>query len=126
MNLLAQTDKGGFLPSVIDKTGKTSGKGVDIGSTFGSPFGQTLNIGDLVSVIISNALVIAGVILLFLLVFGGIGMIAGAGNNNPDQAAKGKKAATAAVIGFIVVFAAYWIVKLIEGLTGFSILNPGV
>jgi len=99
---------------------------IDIGAQFGSKFGTELGIGDLVSIILSNALVLAGVILLFILVFGGIAMIAGAGNNNPEQAAKGKQAATSAVIGFIIVFAAYWIIQLIEILTGFSILRPNI
>lgn len=99
---------------------------VDIGAQFGSKFGTELGIGDLVSIILSNALVLAGVILLFILIFGGISMIAGAGSNNPEQAAKGKQAATSAAIGFIIVFAAYWIIQLIEIMTGFSILRPNL
>jgi len=99
---------------------------VDIGAQFGSKFGTELGIGDLVSIILSNALVLAGIILLFILVLGGIGMIAGAGNSNPEQAGKGRQAATSAVVGFIIVFAAYWIMQLIEILTGFSILRPNV
>lgn len=101
-------------------------QGVSIGETFGSPFGQTTGLGDLVSVIVSNALVIAGVILLFFFIFGGISMIAGAGRDNPEQAAKGKQAVTSALIGFIIVFAAYWIVRLIEIITGVSFITaPG-
>lgn len=99
---------------------------VDIGSSFGSPFGQSKGIGDLVSVIVSNALVIAGVILLFFFIFGGISMIAGAGQDNPERAAKGKQAATSALIGFIIIFAAYWIIRLIEIITGVAFITaPG-
>lgn len=75
-------------------------------------------VGTLTSVVISNALVIAGVIVLFLFIAGGIGMIAGAGSNNPEQAEKSKKTITAAVIGFVVIFAAYWIVQIIGKITG--------
>lgn len=99
---------------------------VDIGSTFSSPFGQEKGIGSLVSVIISNALVIAGIILVFFFVFGGISMIAGAGQDNPEKAAKGKQAATSALLGFIIIFAAYWIIRIIESITGLNILNPGI
>ncbi len=99
---------------------------VDIGSSFGSPFGQTKGIGNLVSVIISNALIIAGIILLFFFVFGGISMMMGAGQDNPEKTAKGKQAATSALLGFIIIFAAYWIIKIIESITGLNILNPGV
>lgn len=99
---------------------------VDIGTSFNSPFGQEKGIGDLVSVIISNVLVVAGIILVFFFVFGGISMIAGSGQDNPEKAAKGKQAATSALIGFIIIFAAYWIIKIIESITGLAILNPGL
>jgi len=99
---------------------------VDIGTSFNSPFGQEKGIGDLVSAIISNALVIAGIILVFFFIFGGISMIAGAGQDNPERAAKGKQAATSALLGFIIIFAAYWIIRIIESITGLAILNPGL
>ncbi len=91
---------------------------LDIGNTFGSPFGQTKSIGDLVSVLLKGSMAVAGVIILFFLVFGGISMIAGAGSDNPDQMAKGKQALTAAGIGFIIVFVAYWIIRIIEVIAG--------
>jgi len=98
---------------------------IDIGQEFfgGAHFlREVTGIGQLVSIILSNAMVVAGVILLFLLIFGGISMIAGTGRDNPEQAAKGKQAATAAVIGFIIIFAAFWIIRIIETLTGLDIL----
>jgi hypothetical protein len=52
-------------------------------------------------------------------------MIMGAGQDNPEAAAKGKQAATSAVIGFIIIFAAYWIIQIIETVTGLNILNFG-
>lgn len=99
---------------------------VDIGQEF---FGgahilrNVTGIGQLVSIIASNALVFAGIIMLFILVFGGFSIIAGAGRDNPEQAARGKQAATTAVIGFIIIFAAYWIIQLIELITGLDILQ---
>ncbi|MCH7730558.1 hypothetical protein IID21_03470 [Patescibacteria group bacterium] len=80
-------------------------------------------VGSLVSILVSNALILAGIIFLFILVGGGIAMIAGAGRNDPEQAAKGKQAATAAVIGFIIIFAAFWIIQIIELVTGIDILK---
>ena len=50
-------------------------------------------------------------------------MIAGAGKSDPKTVETGKKAATSALIGFIVVFSAYWIVKLIETITGLSLIS---
>lgn len=81
------------------------------------------NISRYVTAIITGAISIAGIILLFLLVGGGIAMISGAGKSDPKTIDQGKKAATSALIGFIVVFSAYWIVKLIELITGLSLIS---
>lgn len=80
-------------------------------------------INKIVSAIISGAISIAGVLLLFILIIGGYGIVKGAGSDNPEQVEKGKKAATSALIGFMVVFMAYWIVKLIEDITGLNLLG---
>jgi Zn-dependent protease with chaperone function len=96
---------------------------IEIGENFNTPFGRTASLGTLTSIIISNALVIAGVILLFLLVFGGISVVLGAGSNDPQRVGQGKAAVTAALVGFILIFAAYWIIQIIELLTGVEILQ---
>lgn len=75
-----------------------------------------------VSNIITGAISLAGIILLFMLIGGGISMISGAGKSDPQSVQKGKQAATSALIGFIVVFSAYWIVKLIESITGLHLI----
>ena len=100
-------------------------RAVDIGRNFlgeGSPLAELENVGGLVSTILQAGIAIAGIVLLFLLVGGGIAIISGAGNDNPEQAAKGKQAVTSALIGFIVVFASYWIVQLIELITGINLI----
>ena len=99
---------------------------VDIGNKFGSPIGKDVGLGKLVSIILSNALVIAGIIMLFLMIGGGIAIISGAGKSNPETAARGRQAVTSAVIGFIIIFATYWIVQIAEIITGVNILNPGL
>lgn len=96
---------------------------VDIGNQFFrrsvSFGGSDLNtVGNLVSLFLNIAFVIAGVILLFFFIMGGIGMISSAGQNDPQKAEQAKKTLTSAVIGFVIVFASYWIVKLIGVLTG--------
>lgn len=99
---------------------------VDIGEKFGSPIGRSLTVGELTSIIISNTIVVAGLIMLVLLIAGGISMIGASGQNNPEQMAKGKQAITSAIIGFIIVTTSYWIVKIIEIVTGVQIFNPGI
>ncbi len=99
---------------------------VSIGDKFfggGSKFQSLGAVGSLVTLFLNISFVLAGVILLIYFIMGGIGMIAGAGSQNPQQIEKGKQAATSALIGFVVVFVSYWIVKLIEQITGVSILG---
>jgi hypothetical protein len=99
---------------------------VDIGESFfgGDHFLRDLpGLGQLVSIFVSNAIIVAGIILLFLLVFGGFSMIAGAGNKNPQQVAQGKQATTAAAVGFVIIIVAYWIVQLIGRATGQNLLQ---
>lgn len=91
------------------------------------PLGQTFpNLATFISLILSNALVIAGIILLFLLIFGGISLIMGTGGGDPKKAQQGKQAITNALIGFAIVFLSYFIIQIIEVLTGLDILNPNL
>jgi uncharacterized RDD family membrane protein YckC len=100
-------------------------QGVPIGNTFDSPIGRSVGLGQLVSIIVSNVLVLAGIVMVFFFIAGGIGIISGGSGDNPERAAKGKQSVTFALVGFLVIFAAYWIIQIVEELTGVSILNPG-
>ena len=113
LNLIAQT------PSPVDigkewilKPGQ---------SITGSPQFQTP--GALISIILKNVYVLAGVFLLILLIFGGFSIIMGAGQGDAKKTGQGKKAATSAVVGFLVIFASYWIIQIIQIITGVEILN---
>lgn len=102
---------------------------VDLGDTYGSPFGvdASYGIGGLISILLNVGLVVAGIILLFLLIGGGLQMIASAGNNDPKGAQSGKEAVTWAIAGFLIVFAAYWIIRIIEAIVGVEFLTaPGL
>ena len=99
---------------------------VDIGSTFLGPghfLTQLTGVSSLVSIILRLALAISGIVLTVFIIMGGIGIIGGAGSDNPEQVAKGRQAVTSALIGFIVVFTAYWIVRLIELITGLNLIS---
>ncbi len=96
---------------------------VNIGTQFfgsNTRFGSdNLNsIADIVSLFLKISFVLAGLILLFYFIFGGIGMIANAGQDDPQKMEQAKKTLTSALIGFIIVFASFWIVKLIGQLIG--------
>jgi hypothetical protein len=84
-----------------------------------SKLAETQGVANLVTLIVNTSLVIAGAGMLFFLIAGGIAMVAGAGQDDPQKLEQGKKTATSALIGFIVVFASYWIVQLIGEIIGF-------
>jgi hypothetical protein len=73
------------------------------------------------SKILPNVYIIAGLILLFLLVFGGFTLITSAGD--PEKSQQGQKTITNAIIGFLIIFASYWIIQIIQVLTGIPILT---
>lgn len=77
-------------------------------------------VGSLVTVFINGSLVVAGVIILFFLIAAGIGMISGAGQDDPQKMEQAKKTATSALIGFVIVFASYWIVQLLGEIIGIN------
>ncbi len=64
---------------------------------------------------------IAGIILFMVLLLGGFQMLAGA--NNSKSLDEGKQRITAAIMGFILLFAAYWIAQLLELIFGIRILS---
>lgn len=103
---------------------------VNLGAQFWLQRDQTVadtfpSITDIISKsLLPNALLLAGIILLFILVGGGFTVISSAGN--PDKTQKGSQAITGAIIGFVVIFAAYWIIQIIEVITGVKILNPSI
>lgn len=79
----------------------------------------------LMSVIIKNSLTIAGIILLCFLILGGVTYIIGAGGDDPKKAQQSQAIITNTLIGFAIVFLAYFIIQIVEILTGLKILNPG-
>jgi len=94
-----------------------NGKCVTVGSLWP-------NLGALIGVLLKNALILSGFIFLLLLIFGGFGLIMGAGSGDAKKTAQGQQSITTAAIGFALVVGAYWIIQLIEILTGVKILNP--
>ncbi len=64
---------------------------------------------------------IAGMILFVMLVAGGAEMMIGAaGKKSVDS---GKQRVTAALVGFILLFASYWIAQIVEQVFGIDILG---
>ena len=89
-----------------------------------SPAGTFQTFGDIVNVIVRNAFVLAGLIAFILMIFGGFGIIVGAGSGDTKKLEQGKKNLTGAVAGLILVVTSYWLIQIIERITGLSLLNP--
>ena len=83
-------------------------------------------LGNIISNILPNIYIFSGVVLFILLIFGGLTVIINAGKDNPEETAKGQKAITTAVIGFLIIFCSYWIIRIIEVVTGVDIFSPGI
>lgn len=81
-------------------------------------------LGELLSVLLPNLYILAGVLLFVLLIFGGLAVISGGQQGDSRKTGEGATAVTAALIGFLIIFASYWIIQIIETVTGFKILDP--
>jgi hypothetical protein len=79
--------------------------------------------GSIVSVIVKNAVVFAGIISFVLLVLGGFSVIVGAGSGDTKKLEQGKKAVTGAVVGLLIVVLSVLIVQVIATVTGIPIIN---
>lgn len=91
---------------------------------FKTPF---TDIGSLISTLLPNLLILAGVIFFILILAGGLGMIIGAGGeSSPQAAAKSKAAVTYAVVGFLLVVSAYFILQAVGVITGINFAQPNL
>ncbi|MGI5828110.1 MAG: hypothetical protein ACOX6V_03790 [Patescibacteria group bacterium] len=80
------------------------------------------NTGDFITqIVLPNVLVVANIILFLMIVASGLVIIFNAGN--PDKQRQGSQTLTASVIGFIIIFAAYWIMQILGIFTGFNLLG---
>ncbi|MDH5533398.1 MAG: hypothetical protein OEX81_03160 [Candidatus Pacebacteria bacterium] len=73
---------------------------------------------DLVNLIVSNLMVLGGIILFFMVILAGFKFL--------QDTTKGKEEAMkimkSALIGFILMFSAYWIVQIVKAITGTNIV----
>jgi Zn-dependent protease with chaperone function len=105
-SLLAQVDLGRDIPL---------GNGTNIA-------GKYTDFGTIVTLILKNGLTLAGIILLVLILAGGVMYIAAAGSDDQKKLAAASSTITSALIGFLVIFLSYFIIQIIQVLTGLQIL----
>ena len=90
----------------------------------GSPLTTTLEkitASSIISGFINLALVVAAIVFFFMLVVGGVRWITSGGDKANTEAARSQ--ITAALVGLVIVFAAWAIAQLIGNLFGFNIFD---
>lgn len=70
------------------------------------------SLGDIINLALKYLFPIAGLILFLYLIFAGFQLLTSAGDSKKIESAKGR--ITSTLIGFILLVASYWIVKIVE------------
>src|SRR3989337_4507375 len=94
-----------------------------------SPGGQftglnSITIANIISALIILILIIAALVFFFMLVWGGIRYITSGGDTGQTEAARSQ--ITAALIGLVIVFAAWAIINLVNLFFGVNILSLNI
>lgn len=79
------------------------------------------NFGSLISFILPYIFGVAGIILLINITMSGISMMTSKGDPKALQGAQGKL--TTSLIGIVVLFASFWIVRLLGQFFGIEVFN---
>jgi len=90
-----------------------------IGPKDGSRFN---NIGDVISEVWKYIIPLAGIAMMFMIIAGGFEMMTSGGSQ--EGLASGKSKITMGIIGFFVVFLAWFIIRALEQMFGLEILGP--
>ncbi|OGM21156.1 hypothetical protein A2714_03070 [Candidatus Woesebacteria bacterium RIFCSPHIGHO2_01_FULL_38_9] len=94
-----------------------------------SPGGQfsglnNITIANIISALIILVLIVAALVFFFMLVWGGVRYITSGGDKAQTEAARGQ--ITAALVGLVIVFAAWAIINLVNIFFGVNILQLNI
>ncbi|MEK7163969.1 MAG: hypothetical protein AAB768_02375 [Patescibacteria group bacterium] len=83
--------------------------------------------GILITVLLPNALMVAGIIFFIWMIAAGWAFLGSAGREaNAQEKAKAQAALTYAVIGFLLIITAFFILQIIEKVTGIKFIRPRI
>jgi len=82
---------------------------------------KTGTLGDVISALLPYIFVISGLILFVFLIWGGFELLTSGGD--PEKAKKAQARITSALIGFLIIFLAYWLTQILEVIFGISIFQ---
>ena len=94
--------------------GERSGSPQSISEVYDNP-------GTVVNLIVSNLFILAGVIIFFMIIGAGLSFLKDTEKGKDDA----KNLLTGAVMGFLIMFGAYWIVQIVKLVTGANIPIEG-
>lgn len=85
----------------------------------GNAIGRGGELGFLISRILPNLIVVAGVIFFLMILFYGVGVLLRAGKQtSPAEVAKARGLFTASIIGFLLVISSYFILQIVGAMIG--------
>ncbi|OGG01630.1 hypothetical protein A2Z33_07635 [Candidatus Gottesmanbacteria bacterium RBG_16_52_11] len=85
---------------------------------------EIVDVGRLISALVGTILIIAALLAFFYLILGGIQWITSGGDKSAMEAARNK--ITHAIVGLIIVGAAWAIMLLVQSFLGINIIGSGV
>ncbi len=88
------------------------------GSVSGPPGLSVTNIGGLIGNVIPIVLGLTGFALLLMIISAGLTLMTSAGDAKKTES--GKQRLTWAIVGFLVVFSAYWLVQILAHIFGLT------
>jgi len=80
-----------------------------------------LTLGEIISKFLPYIFTLSGIVLFAFLILGGFELLTSGGN--PEKAKKAQGRITSALIGFLIIFLAYWITQILEVIFGISIFQ---
>lgn len=86
------------------------------------PEGRFTNLSSIITIALPLVFGIAGLFLFLYLLWGGFDYLTSMGD--PKKAEAGKNKITNAIIGFVIIFASYWIVQLVDYIFKLGIYTP--
>jgi len=84
------------------------------------------NFGVLVGKILSAAGIIAGIVLIFMIIYSGFQFMTSSGTGDAKKIMQAQTLLLDAIIGFLIIIATYLIIQLVTALTGVPILNANI
>lgn len=76
-------------------------------------------VADIINALVPYIFALAGLLLLIFLILGGFELMTSGGS--PEKIESGRKKIMAAVIGFLIIFVAYWGIQILERIFGIAI-----